>query len=268
MKVLLRNDNGKPYVWRDATWHNGVYKVKDDLGRYNVVYQRKIIAVDEDNRSGCVVCRNCGEMISNTPEEIEAHFAEKEVGRDCLKCSHLEVSRVLSEKKSSYTKNEDGTYAVSETYNAKLGCYRYWSSYPLGSPQAEQQCEFRLCRVQGVKEIDDIFVKYPNVFSKFLTVDILLNNNYAYEGYRNGYFCYDLQCRGALKACVNADGVVDCYLCSSRGEEYYMHYSSEHHKIFFEWGDRYREDVDAFVSAGKRDMMLKRLKKLYEEAEA
>lgn len=268
MKILLRNYDGKKYVWRNARWNKGVYEVEDELLDYYAVRQTSIIAVDEDNRGGYVVCNNCGEMIQNTPEAIEAHFAAKEAGRDCLGCRHLGVHRVLTNKNTSYTKNEDGSYAISETYNAKLGCYIHWSTYPLGSPEAEQRCIFRQCRVRGVKKIDDIFIKYPNVFNTHLTVDTIIKNNYAYEGGRNGYLIYDLKCRGSLKACVNGEGIIECYECHSRGDVYYMHYSSTHNKLFFEYCDKYDENYTDFITENKKDMFLKRLKKLYEEAEA
>lgn len=264
MKVLLKNHGGKKYVWVEAEWEAGRYYELHTWGRGYYIDQINIIAVTDDNRIGYVQCRNCGALIKNTPEAIEEHFKEKEKDRNCLECKYLSIYGDKRNVKKYYVVNDNGSHSVTETYDAQLGCKKTYYTHPLGSAETERRCIYRQCRIMGVTEINDIFVKYPNVFDRYLTVDALIEKKYAYEGYVDGYFVYDLKCRGSLKALVNEKGIVECYKVSTRGWDYYMAYSAIHNKIFITDG-YYRDDISNYLSDSKKEMILKRLQKLYEE---
>jgi Zn ribbon nucleic-acid-binding protein len=266
MKILLRNYDGKYYVWKDARWENGSYFLIGSGMHDQRIYMNNIIAIKEDDRIGYVRCNNCGELIKNTPEDIEAHFALKEKEKDCLKCGYVRLYGDKYNKKIVYTKNDDNTYSITETYDSALGCSAGYWTHKLGDSGAERDCIHTKCRRYGVSEINDIFIKYDNPFDKHITVDFLREKKFVCEGYIGDHWEYDLKCRGSLKACVNELGIVDKFKVYSRGYEYYAYYSARHNKLFFDDGYKYSDHHDDYVGASKHDMILTKLSKLFEEA--
>lgn len=268
MKVLLRYCNNAQYQWINAEWENGKYYELHERGRGYQFNQSNIMAVTEDDRTNYVRCAHCGKLIQNTPEAIEEHFAKQEADKNCINCKYLRIYGNKRNVVTKYDENEDGTYTVTETCNATLGCGKcYWTS-PVDSDEAKNRCIYNQCRKIGVKPIEDVFVKYPNLFSRQITVDALNANKYAYEEYRDGYFIYDMKCRGCLKACVNSSGIVDKFLVIIRGWETDAYYSATHNMLLFINGGKYDENWRDYISETRHNDILKKLSKLYEEVNA
>lgn len=265
MKVLLRKWGDKYYVWKSAEWKDSTYYVADGDGDDVEVSQTNILAVDEDNRVGYVVCANCGKLIKNDPESIEAHYTEEESKKDCMMCEYLRFSnRKLIN--STGVKNEDGSYTVTQIASAILNCStNYWTK-PIDSNEAERDCKYKRCRKSGVTDIDDIFVKYPGIFEKFITVDTLLDKNCEYKGRVNGFFEYDLKLRGNLVACVNEMGIVDHFRIYYRGYAYDSFYSDKYNIIFTAGYHRYKSDVPRGVPDKKMEQIKEKIAAFYKEA--
>lgn len=269
MKVLLRNWEGKSYVWKNAKWEGDHYYLIDADEWFGDVQidQICILAVSEDNRANYVRCANCGALIENTPESIEQHFAEKEAEKDCFKCNRLRTYGNKMNASITYAPNADGTYSVSETYVSKLGCTVNYYTEDINSASAKKNCIYSRCRRAGVKPINDVFVQYPNPFNKQLTIDFLDKKKFTCDGYKNGYYEYDLKLRNTLKACVNDNGIIDHFRINMRGWNYNIYYSDTHNKLFYACYGRYDDKCSDIMSDAKVDQILAKLSKLYEEAE-
>ncbi len=265
MKALLRKWGDKYYVWMPVTWKDFNYCIVDENGYSTEIYPTNILAVDEDNRAGYVVCANCNKLIKNDPESIEAHYAEEEAKKDCFKCGYLRTSnrQVVG---ATGKKNDDGTYTVTQNFVANLSCStNYWGK-PIDSRDADEHCIYRKCRRSGMAPIDDIFVKYPGVFEKLIAVDTLIEKKCEYKGQCNGSFEYDLKMRGTLFAEVNEMGVVDRFRLSYRGHSYYLYYSDKHDIMFYAERGYYKEGVPYGVPSKKIEQVKEIVAKLYKEA--
>lgn len=269
MKILLRKFDEQYYVWKPAKWEDGQYYIlnADEWFGDMQIDAIHILAVSEDDRANYVRCANCGALIENTPESIERHFAEKEAEKDCFKCNRLRTYGQKFHARTTYEPNADGTYSVSETYVSKLGCNVSYYTEDINSSTAKRNCIYSKCRRAGVKPIDDIFVKYPNPFNKQLTIDFLDKKKFACDGYKNGYYEYDLKLRNTLKACVNDQGVVDHFRVILRGWNWHLYYSDTHNKIFYANYGNYNENCCDIMSEEKANQILAKLSKIYEEAE-
>lgn len=263
MQILLRKWNDKFYVWKDATYKNGNFYCNGC--RINENY---IIAVKDDERKDHVVCANCGQVIKNTPESIEEHFASQEAQRNCFKCSHLRKGNV-EHIKADFTKNEYGKFVVTESYNAQLKCGRSWYNSPdIDSSATKELCIFYQCRNAGVKPIKDVFTQYPGLFDKHITVDALNAHKFEHEHYANGYFEYDLKCRNTVKACVNELGIVDHFIVKHRGYRFIAYYSAKYDKLFFcNDGSSYDEEMPYHMSESKYNQAKAKISALYKEEE-
>lgn len=260
MKVLLRRSGDKYYVWEDAVYKNSEFYVDGCL-----VYLANILAVKDDNRKDSVVCAYCGEVIKNTPEEIEKHFAAQEAKRDCFKCQHLRKYNSES-KDATYTKDEHGRFIVTETYHANLKCTIGWYDYPdIDAAKAKRDCIFHRCRNAGVAQIKDVFTEYDNPFDTSITVDLLLEKKFEPEGYNRGYFEYDLKSRNTVKACVNEVGVVDHFVIKHRNSRYAVYYSAKYDKLFFTNGRDYDERIPSAISQTKYEQAKAKIAALYKE---
>lgn len=265
MKVLLRNYNNQYYVWKEATYFDDSYYILTD--NRDEVWEFQVLAVADDDRVGYVRCAYCGALIKNDEESIERHYAEMEAKKDCATCSNLRaygdkmtVSKALSE-------NDDGTYNVTEVYKTELGCkVSRYSTELLNSEAAIRNCKFNQCRRHGVRPLKDAFVKYPGLFEKQITVDMLNAKKFTFDKYNNGYYEYDLKMRGTLKACVNTMGIVDHFVMYKGGWRYNFYYSDKYKKIFFLSWNKYCEDTRDWVTSAKEEQIINKLSKLYEEA--
>lgn len=271
MEILLKKFNDKYYVWKSATWKNGTYclcvqdEFSDEVFEYEAE-QENILAIRDDPRIGYVVCQNCGELIENTLESIEAHYAERENSKNCSMCPHVVSGRDKKIINSVFEKNVDGTYNVTQTYVSTLACKTGYWSYSLESAEADEYCIHKQCRRKGVAVIDDVFVKYPGLFESLLTVDALIANKCEKEEYRRGFFEYDLKCRGTLKACVNEMGVVNHFRLIYRGSSYRLYYSDKYDILVEGKYSGYRLDISSAISNTKLEQVKKKIAGLYKEA--
>lgn len=268
MEILLRKLDDKSYVWTEAQWKDGKYYIDDDIFGPCAVEQVNILAVKNDERVNSVQCAYCGAIIENSPEAIEKHYAEQEAKKDCIHCSKMRINGDKMNVIVGFVANGDGTYKRTETSDVNLGCrIDYWTE-DINSASAKRNCIYAQCRRKGVRTINDVFVKYPNLFDKFITVDLLESKKYQREEYANGRWRYDLKLRGTLKACVNEFGIVDYFLLTTRDFTYTLYYSPKYNKLFTQnWG-RYHEDMSGVMSASKEQQILSKLSKLFEEENA
>ena len=263
MEVLLRKFGEDYYVWREANYKQECFFLESDNSKIN---QTNILAIRNDNRKDFVECVHCGATIHNDPESIEAHFAEQEAKRDCFHCSELSYSNI-SNIDAQYVKNDDGTYTRTAMDKVKLYCGKYsWSRSPIDSPAANTACKYTQCRRKGVREISDIFAKYPDLFDKQATVDTLNEKNSSYDGYKRGFFVYDLKCHNAVKAHVNPLGIIDHFSISFRTHTMTVFYSAKYDEIFFKDFGEYSEDAPCDISDTRYNQAKAKISALYKEA--
>ena len=267
MKILIRKYGDKQYyVWKDAVYKNGQFYIDNkDFGEL-IVYQVEILAIKDDNRSEYVICSNCGAIIKNDPESIEAHFAAKEAQRDCFKCPSLRKENIKSIK-ADYAEAEDGNFNVTETYNVDLRCSRNYFNRPrINTEAAKSICIHYQCRKRGVHKIEDIFTKYPDLFNKHITVDALNAKKFEAEGQYNDFFEYDMKLRNTLKAYVNELGIVDHFVVKCRGQRYFVYYSAKYDKLFFSYrGREYTEQLPDYMTENKFNQVKAKISALYKE---
>jgi hypothetical protein len=269
MKVLLRNDGSKYYVWKDATYKNGHFIVNfpgyGDLG----CNETEIIAVKDDNRSDSVSCSHCGAIIKNDPVAIEAHFAEQEAKKDCFKCPSLRRDKVKTTK-VEFSKDIYDVFEVTETYKADLRCGQaYWNRPQIDTNDAKKVCVHYRCRNSGVQKIEDTFTKYPDLFDKHVTVDVLNEKKCAFDGRMDNFFEYDLKCRNTVKACVNEVGIVDHFIIKVRNHRYIAYYSAKYDKLFFSANGRdYEETMPYSMTENKYNQAKEKIAALYKEEES
>ena len=272
MRILLRKYNDKFYVWKNAIYRNGNYFITQE-GKPNVmVSQTNILAVDEDDRVGYVRCVNCGTLIKDDPKSIEEHFTKQEAKRNCLACKDLMHIGNEKDVAVQYTKNEDGTYHFVKECNTKLGCSynSYYNYLDIDSEAAQARCKYFQCRAKGVSKIDDVFVKYPGIFNKQITIDWLDKNGFtskSYYGDRLKEWYVDLGMRGrVLYAVVNELGIVDHFELHHRYERWTVYYSEKYDKLFFVNGNKYSDIMPDNLSQTKYNSAKKIIAKLYKEA--
>lgn len=263
MKVLLRKFGEDYYVWKEATYSKVEFALADGSSKIN---QINILAIRNDNRKDFVKCAHCGEIIHNDPESIEAHFAAQEAKRDCFHCSELSYSNI-GNIDVQYVKNDDETYKRTAMDQVKLYCGKYsWDRSPIDSPAANTACKYTQCRRKGVREISDIFTKYPDLFDKQATVDALNEKNSSYDGYERGFFVYDLNCHNAVKAYVNSLGIINHFTISFRTNTMTAFYSAKYDKIFFENWKGYSESAPYNISDTRYNQAKAKISALYKEA--
>ena len=269
MKILLRKHKDKYYVWKTAEYKNNEYYICEDDTEL-MVEQINILAVSEDERSNFVKCANCGAVIKNDAESIEAHFAEREAQRNCFECTHMSAYGQEKNHNVQYTKNDNGTYHVRTECDTMLCCgFNSWKYSDINAESTKNNCQYYQCRTKGMQAIDDIFVKYPGIFNKQITIDHLIakgfTNRYAWAS--DKLWCINLGLRGdTLHAFVNELGIVDYFMITHRYARYNAFYSDTYDKLFFEYYGKYKEDMPEEMSQAKYNSAKKIIKALYKEA--
>lgn len=260
MRILLRNDGGKPYVWKDAEYKDEKYYLDG-----NYIVETAIVAVD-DIETDHVVCKTCGEVILNTPEAIEAHYAKRERERDCASCERLQFRRNEPMPKRKLVDIGNGTFQVTEEFTSRLFCKDRWDVREMTDRYTLERCSYMQCRVNGMRPLNDIFHKYPGVFDTTVTVDALLAKKFKYNGTRGRWFVYDMRSRGTIKALVNKLGIVECFQLSSNGSTVLYYYSEKYDKLFYAGGAEYVEGYPYWFREAKFDEAHDKIKALYEGA--
>lgn len=271
MKILIRKyDDQQYYVWKDASYKSNKFYVDYEGYGECSINRTNILAIKDDNRSEYVICHHCGTMIHNDPESIEAHFVEMEANKDCFQCSSLRKHRVKTSK-AEVVENIDGEFNVVETYKADLRCGQsYWNPPQINSEEAKNYCVHYRCRRVGVKPIEDIFTKYPGLFDKYVSVDVLQEKKCAYDGYFDGFFEYDLKHRNTIKACVNELGIINHFIIKVRSHKYIAFYSAKYDKLFFATSNRrdYDESMPYYMTDNQYNKAKEKISALYKEEES
>jgi hypothetical protein len=173
-------------------------------------------------------------------------------------------------RKIQYTKNDDGTYHVQTTCDSKLGCYfSSWRYTDIDTEETKKKCQYYQCRAKGVQAIDDIFIKYPGIFNKQITIDLLVKKGFTnkYPWPQDKLWSIDLGMRGnTLHALVNELGIVEYFMISHKYNRYTAFYSDTYDKLFFVKGDKYMEDMPGEMSQAKYNSAKKIIAALYKEA--
>ena len=262
MRVLLREYGNKFYVWEDNVKFENEKYVMPNGG---TMHKTSILAIDTKENLDYVICQNCGKSIPNNQTAIEAHFAEMEMQKNCLKCNSLREYSPTN-KQTEYTKDEHGLYKANAQYNVRLRCMNsYLDIDEMGDAMVHNACKYYKCRVRGVRKINDIFVNFPGVFETQITVDTLVNQKYQFDRFDFGYFRYDLKCRNTLKACVNKLGIVDHFELKYRYQIYHLYYSKKYNKLFFGNNGNYNSGIPYGVSESKWEQVTERIASLYKE---
>lgn len=269
MQALFRNFDNKYYVWKDVVYQDGAFRVEYPGYGLLSVDQTEIIAIKNDNRSGMAVCMHCGAMIKNDPESIEAHFVEQEAKKDCFKCPSLrkDMVKVIN---AEFSKNDEDVFEIVETYKADLRCGQaYWNRPQIDTEATKKICIHYRCRQRGVQKFEDIFTKYPDLFDKHITVDVLNAKKCTYDGHIDNWFEYDLKCRNTVKACANELGIVDHFIIKVRNHRYVAFYSAKYDKLFFSTNGRdYEETMPYSMTENKYNQAKEKISALYKEEES
>lgn len=258
MRILLRKLNNEEYVWQDATFKDEKYYISNGAVLVN---ETNIVSVD-DVKKGYVICNNCGEMIEDDPEKIEAHYKNREASRDCTNCEKLKFDSDKLSLKRTLEKCENGKYHVVEDFVSNLYCGMYYAKLPVS--EAGNNCVFLKCRKSGVRKPDNIFSRYPEVFDSVITSDVLVAKKFRFDNHDGRYFIYDMKSRGTIKACVNSLGIVECFRVSSNGNLVYFYYSEKYDKMFFKNGSTYYDGKPYWFKETKFDEAHAKIKALYE----
>lgn len=230
MRVLLRNYNGEPYVWKKAEVKDATKFTLED--GYDVS-QAEIVSISRDNRKKFVKCSACGEIIRNTPEAINEHKLRGTTSTTCFGCKYMRErgSKQLSVK---YTLQEDGSYAANVKKSLNLVCSATWNNPDINSENAREYCRFKQCATAEMKAIEDVFTKYPGAFDDMITVDKVLDNGFTErkECSLRGEVEYKLKARNNITSVVNKLNIVNRFVLDYRNHRIIVAYSKKYDKLF------------------------------------
>lgn len=269
MRILLRVYGDNEYVWKDATYKNERYYLTDpESGWETEVFETNIAAVEDHAGGDYVVCMNCGEVIPNTPEAIEAHFVEKESTRDCTNCRYLQFDSNRRNLSRTLVDQGNGVYTITENFESNLYCNSTYYRKRVEDVDFASTCTFYRCRQVGTRPPRDIFSNYPNAFDTAITVDTLIEHKYKADGKDGRFFLYDMKSRGTIKACVNSLGIVECFRVSSNGGKLYFYYSERYDRVFMDtgWDRNYVMSLPYWFRENKYEEAMKKIRALYEGA--
>lgn len=262
MEILLRQYDGKYYVWKEAEFRKDGYYLNGER-----IWYPEILDAKTEGTESYVMCGYCSQMIKNDPESIEAHFAEMESKRDCFTCKALRENST-SDKKVQYIKNGDGTYSANATYQTSLSCANTYINIDVMTQEnIRNRCKYYMCRRYGTQQINNVFQKYPHLFETQITVDMLLEKKMKPFGTYRGYIEYDMKLRGTLMACVNELGVVNHFRLRYRSYSYNLFYSKKYNKLFYASNGEYIENLPWGIPAVKWEQVKEKIAAIYQEAD-
>lgn len=264
MKALLRNHQGKQFVWDKVSYEKGGFVASDGTK----IVETNIIDISRDNRSKYVICGNCKEIIKNTPEAIEAHWKEKAKNKNCLTCKNLQESYNKTPLKKTYIANPEnpGQFIITAKYITTLYCGYNWGNYTINTPEADAVCKHFACKNADMYPITDTFTTYPHPFEVLPTIDLLLAKKWKVSGSGTDYIEYHHPSTTTLKARVNSKGIVDYFILQNKRNGYYTAmYSQKYDKLFFMNSNRYSIGVPWNFDRTKYNAMLAKIKELFTE---
>lgn len=266
MKALMRDWNGEQLVYINVK-HDGNYFVDDNGNRINT---SQIVDVFRDNRSKYVRCSNCGELVKNTPEAIEAHWRAKADKKNCLQCNKMSEAYEKTPIKKTYVPdpNNHGKYIVTNKYAATLICRSGYYSRTIGTEAANENCKFLKCKNATYMPIEDLFTVCPHPFDTLPTVDMLLKKKWKLVGFErnNNYIAYSHPSLKSLQAHANSKGIVSYFSIRVGSRDWFFMYSKKYDKHIYFDGIHYYVDFPSEVrSASKSASAFAKVKELFEE---
>lgn len=263
MKALLRKFDNDCFVYTDVVYECGSFKTPD--GR--IVNENGIIHIVKDNRKNKVRCKGCGDLIKNTPEDIEAHFKEREDKKNCLTCSHVKESyrKASIGRKYKPHPTEEGQYICEHQYKTDLYCSHGGGTRLINTTESDEKCKYLMCRKMGVTEVtNDFFLDYPGAFTTFPTVDKLIEKNWIFESMNSNFIVYHHKRMTTLKAIVNNKGIINNFrACYKHSDAVDIVYSDKYEKAFYLVGGKYSTGHCSDLTQAKAESYIAKIKELY-----
>lgn len=237
MKVLLRNYDGKEYVWMTAKYDGKKFVVNGIP-----MDERMVVSIINDNRKNYVKCSSCGKIFPKNGNQFAIHQELAETDAPCLQCHKLRVNE-RTEATKKFARNDDGTYTMKSETQVDLYCrWSLYSHYNIDSWDVKAFCAFRQCGTAHAMEIDDTFTIWPGAFDHIITVDKILDNGYESIGYMDDRVTeYILDSHLGITAYVNSLGIVDDFNINTRDRSAVLYYSKKYNILFTADGDGYYE---------------------------
>ena len=263
MQALLREYNGEQFVYVPVTYKKGYFY--GPKGECFSTWQ--VLDIFRDNRKNYVTCSNCGEMIKNTPESIEAHKEKHAKNKNCLTCKHAKEGYSGDLIKKSYVPdpNKPGNYIVTTKRSTYLVCnHSYWD-YQINTEEADRHCMYYGCRNATYEPIDDFYLRYPHAFDVMPTVDILRRKRWKVrnDGSADHVFFIHPTMK-SLTACVNRKGIIEYFEVQEPNRyTYYGMYSHKYSQFFWWRGEGWRNARPGNLSEVKYEEAIKHIKELF-----
>lgn len=240
MKILKR----ATCEWEDVTFNLKNRKLIDKVE--NTLYDSDIFAVKDDERNKYVLCKNCGELILYTEQEIKKHQEKASSSEHCLSCGLLRRRNVKMEDEN-YTLNSDGTYTYNTRQSCELVCTNNYSSKEINTADARKGCRYVNCAQKGVEKQFHFFAKYPDAFDYLATVDAF-GDAWSFVEYFSRFCMYKANKKYYLAAYVNNKGIIYKFKTTYRGNDFEFVYSKKYDKIFWCQCGTYEEKSNYSIS--------------------
>lgn len=227
MKILLANS----FKWVDAHFDTNKGIVVCNEYPYGVK-DSQIIAIKDDERRKYVYCTHCRTWVKNTKVAIKTHKEQANSSQSCLTCHYLSKAND-SLQTTKYVLQPDGTYKVTTVNRCNLVCNYTWRSRPdINSSEARNQCRYSGCETAKLNKPTDFFSRYPNVFSKILTVDALNSEKWSLSHISDSCITYKHKSMN-LYAFTTCNGFIQSFRYVYRSSAYEFRYSAKYQTIFW-----------------------------------
>lgn len=266
MKALIRDHNNEQLVYVNVK-HNG-NRFLDEEGREIAI--TNIIDVFRDNRTKYVRCSNCGELIKNTPEAIEAHWRVKASRKNCLQCEKMRETYSKTPIKKTFVPDakDPDRYIVTNKYSVNLVCSMGYRTVNINSEDAKTNCKYFRCKNATYTPISDIFTQYPHLFDTLPTVDMLIKKKWKFNGFVSNqrYISYIHPHMKTLTAFANCKGIVTQFSLKIGSRCYSFMYSKKYDNFVYMGVSQYSFDFPYEVrNASKSTSAFAKVKELFEE---
>lgn len=260
MKILLREYNGKRYVWETAKYNNYAFYVNGEQQ-----HECNIVSVINDNRKNYIQCSCCGQTFRKGDRRFQLHKENAKNPTTCLSCPHMAAEKAVVVGKK-YTIKPDWSCIEKLEREVRLVCtHTGWFSYDdISSSKAISGCKKRQCETATEIEIEDFFTRYRGAFDDIITIDRLIDEGYnARVGDR-----YDAKCEFIIEddytigAVINNIGIVDGFFVWFDGDRYDLYYSKRYNELFIDCG-QYEVWRPGFIDNETQNKIKKEIAKLY-----
>lgn len=260
MKILLREYNGKRYVWETAKYNYDRFIVNGDN-----INQGNIVSIVNDNRKNYVKCSCCGRVFRKGDPNFEVHKRSASSAETCFGCRELNVKE-LDSVSSRFSINPDGSFSETLKRNVRLECMKTgWFSYSgINSNEAIASCPKRQCANAREMEIKDFFTEYHGAFDDIITVDALLDKGHdvLYTGNRTHEYEFVNNASYSIYAITNSLGIIDHFYVWHNGETWDVYYSKKYDMLFYN-NKGYKEWCPYEIDFDEIQEIKKEIAKLY-----